>query len=235
MRPLLLLLSLLVFADIKAQSIRGDIVDVDTREPLSGVNILNVHKSHSTQSDTNGSFSILADKGELVEFRKLGFKTVRVRLPQGQIPPYFKIVMQIGPIELQEIELAGGRRNWQKDSLEYNELYRTWLEVPRLTGVEAIRSPFSALSKKNRQIWAFQKEFTWFEQQKYIDYVFNENLVAEITGLSGDSLQFFLRRYRPTYEQLRSMNDYNIYRYIRETGEVFRIGRRRQGYMRNPN
>ncbi len=207
------------------ETIRGEVIDLTERTILTFVNIQNIHVGISTSTDDSGRFSIAATAGQLIEFRKLGYKTVRFRVPPGKLPEYFKITMQQGPIELPETEVAGGIRNYKKDSIRYHELYKNALEFPELTGLDVIRHPFSALSKRNRQIWAFQKEYNYFEQEKYVDYTFNENLVTNLTGLSGDSAAVYLKKYRPPYEMLRSMNEYTFYTFIKQTVELFRSGR----------
>lgn len=194
---------------------------------LADVAILNVHTGFSANTDSAGHFTITATQGQLIEFRKLGYKTVRFRMPGGDVPSYFKIIMQAGPIELPEYNVAGGPRNYKKDSLEYYKLYKNALEFPQLTGLDAIQHPFSALSKRNRRIWAFQKEYAIFEREKYIDYTFTAAVVKNLTGLDGDSAQFYLRKFRPTYEQLRSMNEYEFYDYVKQSVEYFRTGLRR--------
>jgi hypothetical protein len=238
MRLLVLLISLTFFScRVHAESIVGDVIDIADRKAIHDVAIHNIHTDITVGSDAEGKFSIVAARGHLLEFRKLGYKTLRVRIPAGSVPPYFKIVMEKGPVELPQFDMQDSRtRNYKKDSLTYYELYKHVLEFPKLTGLDVIRHPFSALSKKNRQIWAFQEEYTWFEQQKYIDYTFNEKLIKDITGLSGDSLQLYMKRFRPTYEQLRATNEYGFYLYIKETGEIYRTGRRfRQGIRRSAN
>ena len=95
---------------------------------------------------------------------------------------------------------------------------------------ESLRSPFSALSKSNRQKWAFQENYAYFQQEKYIDYTFNDALITQVTGLAGDSLLRYKQRYRPGYEQLRSMNEYNFYMYIKET-----VARYRRSFSRGRN
>ena len=84
------------------------------------------------------------------------------------------------------------------------------------------------MGEKKRQIWAFQKEYNYWEQQKYVDYTFNERLVTNLTDLKGDSLQIYLKKFRPSYEQLRNMNEYTFYFYIKETAELYRTGYRRK-------
>jgi hypothetical protein len=221
----LLIIYLLVPLLSSAESITGEIIDGSANMGLEHVHIVNVHSKATAETDDKGRFRIFADKGQLLEFRKMGYKTLRIRLPQGSFPPYFKLVMQKGPVELPSFELVDHTKDYKKDSLRYREIYKHALEFPELTGLDVIRHPFSALSKKNRQIWAFQKEYALFEQQKFIDYAFNEKVVTNLTGLKGDSLNTYLRVYRPGYEQLRSMNDYTFYSYIKETVRTYRTGR----------
>ncbi len=223
---LLILVLLLAHTHSSAQSITGDITDILNKKAMANVNIHNIHAGNSTVSDSSGHFSINAAKGELVEFRKLGYKTARIRIPQGSIPPYFKIVMERGPIELPTFVLTDEKREFKKDSVRYRELYKNALEFPELKGLDIINHPFSALSKRNRKIWAFQNEYRMFEQQKYIDYTFTEKLVTNLTGMKGDSALIYMKLYRPTYEQLRNMNEYTFYKYIKETVNLYRTGRR---------
>ena len=209
-----------------AENIGGEVVDNTRKKGLANVTIVNIYSSEGTMTDSSGRFTITANKGELIEFRKMGYKTVRIRIPQGSVPPYFKIVMQNGPIELPEYAIAGQTKDWKKDSLRYYELYKNALEFPELSGLDMIQHPFSAMSKRNRQIWAFQKEFAWWQQEKYIDYTFNEKLVADLTGLKGDSVDRYMRLYRPTYEELRSMSEYTFYDYVKQSVDIFRHGRK---------
>ena len=206
--------------------ITGDIRDVSGRKAIEGVTVFNVHSNKGTISDSSGRFRIEANKGELLEFRKLGYKTARVRLPEGQIPAYFKIVLHQGSIELPGYEIAGKASTYEEDSLRYYELYKHVLEFPELKGYEKIKHPFSAMSKTNRQKWAFQKEYEYFQQQKFIDYYFNEKLIEDLTGLKGDSVARYVKRYRPSYDQIRSMNEYQFYMYVKESVYVFRHGPR---------
>ncbi|RYZ54016.1 MAG: hypothetical protein EOP49_06050 [Sphingobacteriales bacterium] len=218
----------------RATRISGDITDISGKVVISFVSVTNVHSKETVQSDEQGKFSILVNQGELLEFRKLGYKVQRVRIPQGTIPSYFKIQMSEGPVELPDFDLVAKGRDYKKDSLEYYELYRTYLEFPKLSGLDVIRHPFSALSRRNQQIWAFQKEYEMFEQQKYIDYTFTEKLVTQLTGLEGDSARSYLRVYRPSYDQLRNMSEYSLYSYIRQTVTAYRA-RMRQGSRRSSN
>ena len=223
MRFVVLLMLFLSGLNAAGQSIRGEITDGETKLPVNNVTVENIHRKTGTITDHGGVFALNVESGELVEFRKIGYKTVRVRIP-GSIPPYFKIIMNKGAIELPEFELNSYARakDYKTDSIRYRELYKNILDFPKMSSLEMMRSPFSAMSKSNRQKWAFQENYTMFQQLKYVDYVFNEKLVSNVTGLKGDSLQNYMQRYRPSYEQLRSMKEYNFFLYIKQSASRFR-------------
>lgn len=208
-----------------AATLVGDVSEMQTRLAMADVAIQNIRTGELLMTSSDGKFTISGDGDDLIEFRKLGYKTVRVRIPKGLIPPYYKIIMQETPIPILD-ENNNAPKDWVSDSIKYYNLYKQAIEYEKLTGLDIIRHPFSALSKRSRRIWAFQKEYTYFQKEKYIDYTFNETLVKSITNLEGDSLQYFMRRFRPTYEQLHSMSDYSFYLYIKRSAVLFRTGMR---------
>jgi hypothetical protein len=221
----LLLLFILCLACVPAigQAIRGEVADMDDKQPIAGVSIENIHTSLDISTFDNGTFLIAASGGQLLEFRKPGYKTVRVRIPQGYIPSYFKIIMKKGISEIKDMYAERSTRyDYTSDSIRYHELYKHELDFPKMSGIDVIASPFSAMSGKNREIWAFQEDFDNFEKEKYVDKTFNEAVITRFTGLKGDSLRYFMRRYRPTYQQLKSMNDYTFYNFIKVSAQHYR-------------
>ena len=78
-----------------AQVIRGEVLDMDDKHPVKGVSIENIYTSLDVVSGEQGAFIIAATGGQLLEFKKQGYKTTRVRIPQGYIP-YFRIIMTHG-------------------------------------------------------------------------------------------------------------------------------------------
>jgi hypothetical protein len=205
------------------QEMKGDVIDLYDNRPVNDVSIRNIYTDEIAGSEHNGHFSIGVQTGQLVEFRKEGYKVLRVRVPQGKLPSYFKVMMQrMGTGVTDYMNARGAAPDYKTDSAKYYALYKEALEVPRLSGLDAIQHPFSALSKKNKQIWAFQEEYEFYQQQKFIDYTFNPKLVQNITGFGGDSLQKYMELFRPTYDQLRNMNEYTYYNYIKVTSTAFR-------------
>jgi hypothetical protein len=219
----LLLLLLFVGPAMRAQTtITGVVAELVNGQPLSNVIIQNVHTNASLITEADGKFSIKVAPGQLIEFRKIGYKTARLRISSNVTAPYYRILLETGVQELEEIQVRNRHRTFKQDSIEYYTLFKKELEFPKLTGINAIYHPFSALSKKNQMIWHFQEEYEWFEHQKFVDYNFNERLVAQLTGLQGDSALQYMRRYRPSYEMVRSMPEYDFFSYVKQTVEAWR-------------
>lgn len=223
LRAFIFFVLFLTALNANGQSIRGEVVDGNDGKPMANVAVINVYNNSGYTTGDDGRFLVTANKSELIEFRKLGYKIARVRIPAGSVPEYFKIILQRGPIELPEVNIAGRAKDYKSDSLRFHDIYKHELEFPTMSTLDMIQHPFTALSKTNRQIWHFQKEYERFQKEKYIDYTFNEKLVTNLTGLAGDSLERYMRYYRPAYEQLRNMSDYSFYSYIKQTVYRYRL------------
>ncbi|MBC7553087.1 MAG: hypothetical protein H7257_03815 [Taibaiella sp.] len=215
---------------IFAQSIKGEVVDKDRKTGLGGVTIENMYTALIINTNDDGSFSIAASQDQLLEFKKPGYQSARLRIPKGYTPPYFKIIMEHGFSKPGEMLARNNNRyDNRADSLRFRELYKHELDFEKLSAIGSIAHPFSALSKRNREIWRFQETYNETEQEKYIDKTFNEELINKFTGLSGDSLKRYMMRFRPGYEQLRGMNDYSFFTFIKRTANIYRHPNRPNG------
>ena len=221
MRLIAIFLFVLLSLAGRAQSIIGIVID-GNGAPISEVAVSNIHSGQKLLTPTDGKFTIGVKAGQLVEFHKIGYKTARVRIGSGALPPYYRIMLEPGVQELQEVVIRNHFQDFKHDSLYYRELFKKELDFPVLTGWRAFQSPFSAMGKTNQQMIHFQKEYQWLEQQKYVDYTFNEKLIAQLTGLKGDSAQQYMRRYRPSYEMLRAMPEYDFFSYVKQTVCIWR-------------
>lgn len=220
MRRHLLLLFLLLPALSFAQRITG-IVVTETGAPISDVAIQNIHSEEKLISPADGRFAINVKSGQLVEFHKLGYRTARIRIG-GMVSPFYRIILEPGAQELQEVEVRNRFTDFKHDSLYYHNLFKRQIDYPVVTGWRAFQSPFSAMSRANQQMIHFQKEYAWLEEQKYVDYTFNEKLIAQLTGLKGDSAVAYMRRYRPSYDMLRAMPEYDFFSYVKQTVYIWR-------------
>lgn len=205
----------------QAQSLimTGRVFDRATQQPMSNVNIVNTFTERGLTTDSTGAFRLEVQVGHLVEFRRIGYKIERVRI-EGLELPYYLIAMREGAFDLQEVEIIGN--NYRLDSVEKSETYKWAIAHYKLEGMDILEHPFDALSKRNRQIWAFQKHYEYFEKEKFITFVFNEKLIKQLTGITDpDQILLYQQRYRPSYLQIKQWTEYEFYNYIKQTGKAF--------------
>ncbi|MGQ2984148.1 carboxypeptidase-like regulatory domain-containing protein [Flavobacterium sp.] len=88
------LFSLLAHAqDQKTETVSGTIIVDDTREPVSGVNIININKVKGTTTDAKGNFTIEAVANDTLHISYIGFQSIKVRVTNDWIK--FKTVAKI--------------------------------------------------------------------------------------------------------------------------------------------
>jgi len=215
---LLLVLSNLSFG----ANMKGKIIDKSTKQPMYGVTIINIHTNRGTMTDSSGTFDVTVAAGELVEITKFGYQTIRIRIPKGELPKYYMLDMDIDYFDLDGVDIFGTLTEHVRDSIKKAEVYRNQLDLPTMSGFDMVQHPFSALSKRNRQIWAFQKHFEHWEKDKFVDYVFNDDIIMQLTGIEEKDLLDYKRYYRPSYEFIKSLsNDYEYYEYLKYSGKEF--------------
>ncbi len=199
----------------------GKVVNLQTTAPLAAVNIANIHTGEEFVTLENGLFEMEVKKGDLIEFRLPGFEVARVKFKSDNVANYYYIQLRKAPTTIENQLMTDYFTGAKIDSVKRRELYQQALEHYKLTGLDIIQHPFDAMSKRNRMIWAFQKNYEIWEQEKFVDYVFNDRLIVQLTGLDGDSIEEYKRMYRPRYEMIRGMNEYQYYTFIKETVKAF--------------
>lgn len=205
--------------DTFALVMKGKVFDIKTNQPLPNVNIVNTFTELGMTTDSTGAFTIQVEPGHLVEFRRIGYKIVRIRITADQLP-YYSIAMKEGAFDLEQVDIVSS--NYRTDSIEKRETYKWAIDHYTLDGMEVIQHPFDALSKRNRQIWAFQKRYDYFEKEKFVDYVFNARLIARIGTVDSTDMEDYRRYYRPPYEQVKAWSEYDFLEYIKRSAADFK-------------
>lgn len=76
--------------------------------------------------------------------------------------------------------------------------------------------------RRNKSMLRFQQRLIKEEQDRYIDYRFNENIIEKLTPLEkGEQINVFRQQYRPQYEWLTSALDIELYQYIQIAAKEF--------------
>ena len=72
-----------------------------------------------------------------------------------------------------------------------------------------------ALSKSSKQKFRFQKNFNYWETEKFVESRYTPEVVAKLTGLTGDSLAAFMMVYPMPYEYARVVSDLELKMWVR--------------------
>lgn len=82
--------------------------------------------------------------------------------------------------------------------------------------------------RRNRSTERFQQRLIKEEQDRYINYRFNANIIKRLTVLQdGDLLNEYMEQYRPDYSTLIQVLDIELYQYIQLTVKEFLEKKRR--------
>jgi len=220
------LLSLISIQEVQAQTIiKGEVKDLATDDFLDNVNVKNIYTQKGMTIRQDGQFKLEVRKGELIEFSKVGYQTIRIRILSEKEPLFYKMVMNKAPVMLREVDIRGKPLDFKKDSIRYREVYDIVLRKERKDEVDMRSMPLAMLSKKNRQEWAFQEMYEKWEREKYIDVAFNERLVSKITYLKDDELKVFMKWNRPSYDFLRNATDYEYLDFIKSRYYEYKKGK----------
>lgn len=218
----LLLLLLCVQVLSFAGKMVGIVVDRVSNQAIEDVSIVNVHTGVEVKTGASGKFEIEVQKGQLIEFRVPGYDVAHVNVKSDILASYYNIQLNESNTIIDERFLSNSFAMAAMDSVKRRAIYKEALEHYKLTGLDVIQHPFDALSKRNRMIWRFQQNYEYWEKDKFIDYVFNDRLIVQLTQLSSDSLELYKHLYRPNYSFIRAMNEYEYYTYIKQTVQNFR-------------
>jgi hypothetical protein len=220
------LLSLISIQEVQAQTIiKGEVKDLATDDFLDNVNVKNIYTQKGMTIQQDGQFKLEVRKGELIEFSKVGYQTIRIRILSEKEPLFYKMVMNKAPVMLREVDIRGKPLDFKKDSIRYREVYDIVLRKERKDEVDMRSMPLAMLSKKNRQDWEFQEMYEKWEREKYIDVAFNERLVSKITYLKDDELKVFMKWNRPSYDFLRNATDYEYLDFIKSRYYEYKKGK----------
>lgn len=212
----LFLFFLLVFCRSSAQTLQGVITEAQTGKPLSAVTVVNIATQQSVYTDVSGAFSLPLNGSRQVVFTYVGYKNIQKYITDEEIEKGVKVAMSIIRYELSEFILRPGYTPYQLDSIRRRAVYSRTMVWQRTSSV---MSPFSLLadrlSHKSRQRYQFQKNFYKWEGEKFIDTRYTPELVASLTGLTGDTIGYFMNANPMPFDYARAATDLELKMWIR--------------------
>jgi hypothetical protein len=217
--------------------ISGTVYDSTKRNLVEGVQIACTCGTMSF-SDSTGGYSIYAGEKDSIFFFYRDKPTRLFAVAEIQDYNVFDIALHLyvpGRYkQLKEIVIYG--KNRRQDSIEnrlqYDKVFRYTPGGIQLSNaapgsgigvgldVESLINVFRF--RRNRSMLRFQERLIKEEQDRYINYRFNETIIEKLTPLEkGEKMKQFMLYYRPEYEWLTTVLDIELYQYIQLAAKEF--------------
>jgi predicted transport protein len=204
--------------------IQGTVYDRSRYFAMPGVSVMGT-SGQGAMTDSVGHYHIRLALNDSLYFSYLGRPTVK--FPVKGIYPNAPMDISLA-VAIDSLPLVVVRpKAYRYDSLENRDEYRKIFDyepdyIGQGAGGAGVNLDLLFGARRNRQMLALKQRLEEEERDKYIDYRFNKTLVRRITGLQRNSLDIFMRMYRPSYEFIRNCeNDYEFYKYIKDCGLYF--------------
>jgi CarboxypepD_reg-like domain len=228
---LLLFLSAALGSELcRAQiNVSGKIMDNGSGLPLIRATVIDRRTGLGVLTDSLGNYNINARLNDWIIFSYIGYYSDSVQIKaQAHNAAIVNVFLRMGNFSLSELDVKSRRIDYERDSLERRATYGFALDQEKVRGLSAAAHPasalFDALSKKQKEIWNFQKMEGEFEQQAYIQSRIKISVVERLTDLHGDTLKLFLENYyHPDYEWVRYSSDYDLYQDIIRAANEFKL------------
>jgi hypothetical protein len=232
MRRLIILSAILALPTFLTAQVllKGKVMDSKSDLPLEGVTVFNKSQQIYRKAGFDGQYAIPTKDKDTIIFSFTGYRADTVIIFLDLINDGLDIGLKALPPMLLDTVLVK-ESTYTEDSIrrrqEYAAFYRQRIED--ITGGNRPSdgfgisiSPFTYFSGKARAKRKLKKRLEYNEQQAYVDHYFSRAYVHRLTGLTGEQLQTFMLRYRPSYHFLRSRNTDDLVRYINDSLKEFK-------------
>ena len=211
------------------QSFMGKIHKKGSSDLLTSVSIQNYSRKKYNLSDLGGNFRIQAGQGDTVLFTSAGYKPDTVVVSAYMLAEPFDIYMEPHVVTLAAVQV-GSMSNYQMDSIERWKDYEWVLPKAKIKlmdrerhgdGVGISLSP-QIHTDEDRQKARLKKRLDEEEQDFYVNFRFSREYVVRLTRFQGDSLQQFMKIYRPTYAFCRDASSQDMLLYVNDSMKKFK-------------
>lgn len=217
-------------------------MDESNTIPIPNVSVLS-KSGRGTITDSLGRYSILLFESDSIYFSYLNKPTQKFAVATINDISNFNIAIRIPVAYLKEIKVLP--RNYKADSLQNRLDYAKVFDYKK-PGLKTTAPNTGALGvgldldeiinmfsvQKNKRMKLFQKRLIWEEHDKFISHRFSKLVVRRLTGLDSTALDSFMVIFRPSYLFTSTTSDYDFYEYIKQAGEAYKLGIRKNYLLR---
>lgn len=196
--------------------IKGQVLDQVTRKGLENVEILNISRHMTAQTDTKGDFIIKAKVGDVIIYRLPGYDAdTALIIDLKQIRRFLHPVSNT----LNMVSISG-----QVDSKkQYADIYNKANPVLLTPGRGLRFYPSTFFGKEGKNARRLKKLIESDQAEKEIDKRFNAVTVTSLLPLKQPELDAFLALYRPDIKFVVNADANDFKFYLLEAYERFKI------------
>ena len=223
-----LLMLLLLSSQLQAQLwVNGRLKDQFSKLPIANAEISSTLSRAVT--DSNGSFRIQVQEGEIISAKKFGYRFDTIHFSFHSIDSLLTIYMEPLGYMLKPVTVSTSYSAYQVDSMRRRIAFdearskTTLISTQPHPGFGLVFNLDRHTKSNDKQVKKQRELFEKNEQQAYVRYRFADSIVQYYTGLTGDALDLFMKQYTPSYEWLRSHpSKVEIVYYINDCMKEFR-------------
>jgi len=218
------------------ESLTGRIFKINSQEPIPYVNVRNLASEKYTRSDRAGNYEISAVAGNTLIFSSAGYLSDTIILHYAELAAPFDVFLRPNIIALADVDVDQ-MNQYVQDSIKRRNDYAyllnkkhpvKFMNEKRPGDAPGFNfSPIGYFSKKEKQKRELKKRIQEEDETEYIDIKFSKTRVAQLTQLKGDSLWFFMMKYRPSYAFCRKANNMDMFLYINDKFVLYKNERKK--------
>jgi len=218
----------------------GKVLKKGSADIVPGVNLHNLHLGVYNRSDEGGNYRVKALSGDTIVFSSAGYRSDTIIVTNAMIVHEHDVYLVPNIVALPAVEVDPLDK-YLSDSARRHEEYafildkkhpvKLWNEKRAGDAPGLNFSPIGYFSKAEKQKRRLIKRLQQQEEndrQAYIDTRFSVARIEQLTRLSGDSLQQFMRLYRPGFEFCRNAGSQEMLLYINDRLLLYRQGKSRK-------
>jgi hypothetical protein len=224
-------------AGFAQQYLFGRVFKKGNQEILRGVSVQNFSTKKYNKSDLGGNYRIAATAGDTVIFSSAGYLPDTFFLSGSAPAGGYNMLLAPNVVALPGVEIDELSK-YEADSIERRKDYAFILDrkhpvklmnEKRQEDAPGLNfSPIGYFSKGEKQKRKLKKRVIEEDEEEYIDARFPRSRVAFLTRLTGDSLQQFMLRYRPSYKFCRATDNQKMFLYINDKLVLFMKSKNKQ-------
>ena len=200
-------------------TIKGIIFKKSTPDRISQAVVTDLKTQTLMMSDELGGFSIKTSIGDTLEVTKTGYTAQRVAVVNNN-----DLVVYLQPvIELNQVTIKSQSK--QQELNEVMKEYRSqgiYNDGKSLPVWQFINSPITAFYNLFGKTPAQARRFAEYakneQEASVVDKRYTKELVKSVTKMTSDNeVEKFMVAYRPSYDNMKEWNDYQLIQYVKKS------------------